>query len=197
MKNERLMNLGARINKAMYKVEELQAQLNQRLKELEEEETTMNYEPMYSYNEETGQSTFNAHTCIYHLEEQCTLHNKPCKNKLACQDYWSKYSDPIEAMYKFTEEQDGKLLHVSCPHNSKYCYDLFSCSFCEYQDKLIIKTEDIADDPIDKDPWYTPSGDEDIADDPWTKAEDTGTVKYTAEGLYDYGYNPIDEDLPF
>lgn len=28
-------------------------------------------------------------------------------------------------------------------------------------------------------------------------AEDTGTVKYTAEGLYDYGYNPIDEDIPF
>ncbi len=28
-------------------------------------------------------------------------------------------------------------------------------------------------------------------------AEDTGTVKCTAEGLYDYGYNPIDEDIPF
>ena len=28
-------------------------------------------------------------------------------------------------------------------------------------------------------------------------AEDTGTVKYTADGLYDYGYNPIDEDIPF
>lgn len=28
-------------------------------------------------------------------------------------------------------------------------------------------------------------------------AEDTGTVKYTADGLYDYGYEPIDEDIPF
>ncbi len=34
---------------------------------------------------------------------------------------------------------------------------------------------------------------------PWEKAEDYGIVKYTKEGLYDYGYNPsIDpEELPF
>lgn len=50
----------------------------------------------YLNNEETGQSTFNTHTCIDYLEGQCMLHNKPCKNKLACQDYFSKHSDPID-----------------------------------------------------------------------------------------------------
>lgn len=34
---------------------------------------------------------------------------------------------------------------------------------------------------------------------PWEKAEDYGIVKYTKEGLYDYGYNPLvdPEELPF
>lgn len=90
MKNERLMNLGARINKAMYKVEELQAQLNQRLKELEEEEQ-------------------------------------------------------MEATYRFTDEvtcggPNSTKCRVYCTHTNN-CYDLFACSFCEYQDNLIIKED--------------------------------------------------------
>lgn len=123
-----MKDLGNRIRTAIYKVEELQEELNKRLQVLERTEY--------------------AHTCVYYTPTacmSCTLHNTPCRDQ-ACMDYWKGVED--------------------------------KCSKCTHR-----CNEDYGLEPIEVDYRET--------------AEDTGTVKYTAEGLYDYGYEPIDDDIPF
>lgn len=70
-----MKNLGARINKAIYKVEELQARLAARLKELEEEEAT---HPLYEVTTEGI--------------EICWGFNTACTNKGDC-DNCTKLND--------------------------------------------------------------------------------------------------------
>lgn len=189
-----MKDLGNRIRAAIYKVEELQEELNKRLQALEEGEDT--------------------HECMYYTPTacvSCTLHNTPCRDQ-ACMDYWKGVEDKCsKCVHKCNEElplfiksqiaeasdflwkyamdhkeympeenysepnweayEAGELLH--------YYINGQSIELVDIQDAMELYTA--LQQPTD----YRET------------AEDTGTVKYTAEGLYDYGYEPIDDDIPF
>lgn len=92
-------NLGARINKAIYKVEELQATLAARLKELEEEETTMKAtHPLYEVTTEGIEICWGFNNTLQQPKETVPFHDDPFTDKedYGLFDYDPEYSPLID-----------------------------------------------------------------------------------------------------
>lgn len=182
-----MKNLGERIKQSIERIEAMQKELNERLRlqAAQASDRLWKYamdHKEYMPEENNYEPNFFAYEAGQLLNDYAQGADRNIEDVLEALEL-DKQLHVIEATYRFTDEvtcggPNATECRVYCPHTNN-CYDLFACSFCKYQDDLIIK-------------WTE-------ADDPWTKAEDFGTVKYTKEGLYDYGYSPsVDpEELPF